>query len=176
MLGLTVSLLLASLSLGPLTAPVQKKKDRPSYFKYLSNHIEEEEAPTAEDIRSKDELREPIGRIGAAFEAGNASELEDCLVRSRIFLSLRAKGDQKGFFGPSQIKFMFDRLFEQRETRAFTYDSKELDFARDGSVSFEATWTYVLLDEDELVTELLRFKMERSGDDWRVSEIRSTPR
>lgn len=174
MVGLTAPLLVASLSLGSVLAPAQKK-DRPTYFKYLSNHVEEEETPPL-DIHSEDDLHKPISRIGAAFEAGDASHLEDCLVRSRIFLSLRAKGDQQGFFGPSQIKFMFDRLFEERKTRDFTYDSEDIEFARDGSVSFRATWTYVVLDEDELVAELLRFKMERSGDDWQVSEIRSTSR
>ena len=174
MVSLTISMLLASLSLGPVAVPSQKKPEPPSYFKYLSAH-EEEEAPKPVDVRSEGDLRKAIGRIVSAFEAGDASDVEDSLVRSRIFLSLRAKGDQKGFFGPSQIKFMFEKLFEERETRDFTYDSEELDFARDGSVSFRATWTYVVLDEDELVTELLRFKMERSGNDWRVSEIRSAP-
>lgn len=98
MVGLTVSILFASLSLGPVALPGQKKPEPPSYFKYLSAH-EEEEAPKPVDVRSEGDLRRAIGRIGSAFEAGDASEVEDCLVRSRIFLSLSAKGDQKGSLG-----------------------------------------------------------------------------
>ena len=175
MVSLAVSMLFSSFSLGALALPGQNDPRCPTYLNKLLNAHKEKEVPTPADVRSEGDLRRAIERIVSAFEAGDASAVEDCLLRSPIFFTLKAKGDQKGFFGPSQIKFMFERLFEERETRGFTYDSERLGLARDASVSFRADWTYVVLDEDELATELLRFKMERSGKDWRISEIRSAP-
>jgi hypothetical protein len=43
-----------------------------------------------------------------------------------------------------------------------------------------AEWSYTGLEEDDVVTEQLRFKLDRAagpnGDDWQVSEIRSQSR
>ena len=175
MVSIAVSVLFTSFYLGVIALPSQNDPTRPTYLNKLLNVHKGKDVPTLGDVRSEDDLRKAIERMASAFEAGDASAVEDCLVRSPILFSLKAKGDEKGFFGPSQIKFMFEKLFEKRETRGFTYDSERLYLARGASVSFRADWTYVVRDEDELATERLRFKMERSGNDWRVSEIRSAP-
>jgi hypothetical protein len=58
-------------------------------------------------------------------------------------------------------------------TDAFTYDRTDVEDSGDGGASFRADWTYVTPDEDEIVTERLRFKLERTKNDWQVSEIRA---
>jgi hypothetical protein len=129
----------------------------------------------SEDIKNDRLLGSAIDRIGRAFESGNADALEECLVPMprKVYLSMKAAGDAAGYYGRSQVKFMFDRLFRERMTDAFTYDRTDVDDSGDGGASFRADWTYVTPDEDEIVTERLRFKLERTKNDWQVSEIRA---
>ena len=127
----------------------------------------------SEDIKNDRLLGSTIDRIGRAFEKGDPDALEECLVSRKVYLSLKAGGDETGYYGRSQVKFMFARLFRERKTDAFTYDRTDVDDSGDGGASFRADWSYVTPDQDEIVTERLRFKLERSKNDWQVSEIRA---
>jgi hypothetical protein len=140
-------------------------------IKRLVNAREEESK--SEDLKTDRLLRPAIERVGLAFENGDPDALEDCLVPRKIYLSLKARGDEAGYYGRSQVKFMFAKLFRDRKTAAFTYDPDDLDDSGDGGASFRADWSYSAHDQDEVVTERLRFKMERGKNDWQVSEIRA---
>lgn len=131
-----------------------------------------DEETRREDVHSAEQVGRTINRVGSAFERGDAQDLGDCLAERRIYLSLKARGDETGYYGRSQVKFIFAKLFRERKTDSFTYDPDDIEVTGDGA-RFRAEWSYTLLDEDEPVTEHLHFRLERSNDDWRVSEIQS---
>jgi hypothetical protein len=135
---------------------------------------------TEKSLRSSSEredlgrLTQTIDRVERAFEAGDTDELEPCLSEKRIYLSLRARGEEAGYYGRSQVKFMLDKLFQERRKRTFSYDPEDVEILHEGSARFRAEWSYVEFEADDVVTEHLRFKLDRAtGDDWRVSEIRA---
>lgn len=125
-------------------------------------------------------LSRTITRVGRAFEASDPDELEQCLSEKRIYLSLRARGEEAGYYGRSQVKFMLAKLFRERRTDSFTYDPEDIEVSGGESAAFRAEWSYVPLEADVVVTEQLRFKLDRAkgpdGADWRVSEIRAQSR
>lgn len=150
-------------------AQQQQPKPKPS-IKHLVSAKDEESK--GEDVKNDRLLGPAIERIGRAFERGDPDELEECLVPRKVYLSLKAGGDEAGYYGRSQVKFMFAKLFRERRTDTFTYDPMDVDDSGDGA-SFRADWSYIAPDQDEIVTERLRFKLERSKNDWQVSEIRA---
>lgn len=142
---------------------------------HLISAKKDEEAKR-EDASSTEFLGKTIGWVGQAFELGDADALEECLVSRKVYLSLRSRGDEAGYYGRSQVKFMFAKLFRERRTDSFTYDPADVEVSGDGTAHFRADWSYMVLDEDDVVTEHLRFRLERTKDDWRISEIRAQSR
>jgi hypothetical protein len=72
---------------------------------------------------------------------------------------------------------MVDKLFRERKTDSFSYDKADIEVSSSETAAFRAEWTYLAREADAVVTEQLRFKLDRAegpeGDDWRVSEIRT---
>jgi hypothetical protein len=135
------------------------------------------------DASEKETRREPapdddglfrlVDRVGSAFEAGDSDRLESCLVAGKVYLSLKSRQDESGYYGKSQVRFMFSKLFRERKTDSFVYDSEDVEFTGDESAYVRADWSYIVLDQDDLVTEHLRFKLDRGKNGWSVSEIRT---
>jgi hypothetical protein len=155
---------------GAAGAGQEQQKPKPS-IKHLVSAKDEESK--SEEVKNDRLLGSTIHRIGRAFERSDPDELEECLVPRKVYLSLKAGGDEPGYYGRSQVKFMFAKLFRERKTDAFTYDPMEVDDSGDGGASFRADWSYIAPNQEEIVTERLRFKLERGKNDWRVSEIRA---
>ena len=114
-----------------------------------------------------------IDRIGSSFEAGDSDRLESCLVSGKVYLSLKSRQDESGYYGKSQVRFMFSKLFRERKTDSFLYDSGDVEFTGEESAYVRADWSYVVPDQDDVVTEHLRFKLDRGKNGWSVSEIRT---
>jgi len=128
-------------------------------------------------------LSRTIDRVEHAFEAGDPDELEQCLSEKRIYLSLKAHGEEAGYYGRSQVKFMLAKLFRERRTDSFTYHPEDIEVSQGESAAFRAEWSYLAVEADDIVTEQLRFKLDRAkgpkgpdGYDWRVSEISAQSR
>ncbi|MGH9332550.1 MAG: hypothetical protein ACRD21_02240, partial [Vicinamibacteria bacterium] len=143
------------------------------------NHLippknEEAKRESARDVAV---LEQTIDRVGRAFEEGSPEELDSLLSDQKIHLSLKARGEEAGYYGRSQVKFIFARLFRERKTDSFTYDPREIEVSGEKSAQFRAKWNYMVLDADEVVTEHLRFELERGARGiWRISEIRTQAR
>jgi hypothetical protein len=131
---------------------------------------------TRRDVRADEGLESTINRVGRAFELGDANVLEGCLVPRKIYLSLKATGEEAGYYGKSQVRFMFQKLFRERSTDSFLYDSEEIEMPSSGTAYVRATWTYAAPEADDVETEHLRLKLEKTKDDWSVSEIRTQHR
>lgn len=172
--GRSASILLAGL-LFSSSSPAQT----PSMRRLLSASNEETRrgAKANEDLSR---VARAIGRVERAFEAGDSDEIESCLSEKRIYLSLRTRGEEAGYYGRSQVKHMLGKLFRERRTDSFTYRPEDIELSRDDGAGFRAEWSYVPAEADDVVTEELRFKLDRSrspdGDDWLVSEIRAQSR
>lgn len=146
---------------------------------YLRNFLfdarEKEKKKNEESEEGRDavaEIEALIDLVAIAFQDGDAELLEDCLGSKKIHIALRARGEEAGFKGRPQVRFMFAKLFDERQTRGFLADRYSIDLADDGQTAFfRATWTYIVLDEDDIVTEHLRFRVERSSAGWRLFEI-----
>jgi hypothetical protein len=157
-----------------LAAGAAAAQTPPPSLKHLLSAKKEESRP--EDASGARLLGKTIDRVGRAFELGDADALESCLVQRKVYLSLRTRGDEAGYYGRSQVKFMFAKLFRERKTDSFVYDPVDIDVSADGTAHFRADWSYMVLEGDDVVSEHLRFRLERSDDDWRISEIRAQSR
>jgi hypothetical protein len=125
-------------------------------------------------------ISKTIDRVERAFESGDPDGLDECLAEKRIYLSLKARGEEAGYYGKGQVKAMLGKLFRERRTDSFTYDPGQIEVSRGESAAFRAEWSYVGSEAGDIVTEELRFRLDRAkgpqGDDWRVSEIRAQNR
>jgi hypothetical protein len=169
---LLVGLFFSGLSLG----------QTPSVQRLISAKNEENRRGSKEQ-EDVELLSRTIDRVERAFEAGDPDELEQCLSETRIYLSLRARGEEAGYYGRSQVKFMLAKLFRERRTDSFTYHPEDIEVSGGESAAFRAEWSYLAVEADDVVTEQLRFKLDRAkgpkgpkGDNWRVSEIRAQSR
>jgi hypothetical protein len=172
----TASILLVGLSFSTLALG---QTQSPSIKRLISVNNEENRrgSRAKEDV---ERLSRTADRVERAFEDGDADELESCLSEKRIYVSLKARGEEAGYFGRSQVKHMLGKLFRERKTDSFTYDRADLDVSGGQSAAFRAEWTYLAREADAVVTEELRFKLDRAEGpdgpddyDWRVSEIRA---
>jgi hypothetical protein len=162
---LLVGLVLASTSFG----------QTPSFQRLFASR---EGRRVSKEQEARGRISKTFDRVERAFEASDPDAIEPCLAEKRIFLSLKARGEEAGYYGRSQVKFMLAKLFRERRTDSFRYDPEEIELVRGDSAFVRAEWSYVALDRDDAVTEELRFKLDRvpEEDDWRVSEIRAQNR
>jgi len=166
---LLVGLFFSGLSLGQ-TPSVQR----------LISAKNEENRRSSKEQEDIAHLSRTIDRVERAFEDGDPDELEQCLSEKRIYLSLKAGGEEAGYYGRSQVKHMLGKLFRERRTDSFTYDPEGVEVSSGESAAFRAEWSYLAAEADDVVTEQLRFRLDRvkgpkspKSDDWRVSEIRA---
>ncbi len=148
----------------------------PVYLKTLTS-TRAEALEDEGDLQADVLVNATLDRVGRSFHTGDADELEACLVsgKRKIYLSLGFDDNQRGHYGPGQVRHIFGRLFREVETRSFIYDSTKVE-RHSGNATFSADWTYVVLDTDEAVTERLLFKLEKGTSDWRIYEIRAASR
>lgn len=178
-----VMLVLAALSGSSQAQLIVTDSDSPFVEQQQSPYLRTLSSAREKDLEEKKDLEQDvlvdaaISRVGSAFLAGDADELESCLVtgKRRIYLSLETDDGQRGHYGPGQVRQIFARLFREVETRSFRYDEDEVEL-RGGGAVFHADWKYVVLDTDEPVSERLEIKLEKGKSAWRVYEIHSTSR
>lgn len=169
------SIFLAGLSLSSLSSA---QTQSPTVQRLISAKNEENRRGAKDEDLGR--LSFTIDRVERAFESGNSEELDQCLSEKKIFLSLKAHGEEAGYYGKSQVKAMLAKLFRERRTDSFSYDPGQVEVSRGDNAAFRAEWNYVGPEADDIVTEELRFRLDRAkgpgGDDWRVSEIRAQNR
>ncbi|MGH9391824.1 MAG: hypothetical protein ACRD1Z_19660, partial [Vicinamibacteria bacterium] len=86
-------------------------------------------------------LSRTIDRVERAFVAGDPDALEECLSEKRIYLSLKARGAEAGYYGRSQVKFMLAKLFRERRTDSFSHVPEDVEVFRGESALFRAEWS-----------------------------------
>ncbi|MGH9461778.1 MAG: hypothetical protein ACRD1X_11210 [Vicinamibacteria bacterium] len=120
-----------------------------------------------------DGLQETIHRVRQSFQNQQADQLEACFAARKVFISLRSKETEAGYYTRSQLHFIFDKVFRDLQTRSFNYSPSDVTVSRDGRAYFRSQWTYKVMGSDTTVTELLHFSLEKENDDWRIFELKS---
>ena len=120
-----------------------------------------------------DGLQETIHRVRESFQDQKADQLESCFATKKVFISLRSKEAEAGYYTRSQLHFIFDKVFRGLQTRSFNYSPSDVTVSSDGRAFFRSQWTYKVTGSDTTVTELLHFSLEKENDDWRIFELKS---
>lgn len=126
--------------------------------------------------RKDEQLNRVIGEVRVSFMERDAEELADCFGEGKVYLSLKSRTGETGYYTKSQLQFIFDRMFQELRTRAFEYSSSDISIPDENRAHFRSEWTYVVLGSDSLVTEHLHFTLVREKDGWRISEIKASSR
>jgi hypothetical protein len=127
----------------------------------------------ASSSKRDDGLQETIHRVRQSFQNQQADQLEACFATKKVFISLRSKETEAGYYTRSQLHFIFDKVFRDLQTRSFNYSPSDVTVSRDGRAYFRSQWTYKVMGSDTTVTELLHFSLEKENDDWRIFELKS---
>jgi hypothetical protein len=125
------------------------------------------------DSKRDDGLQETIYRVRQSFQNQQADQLEACFAAKKVFISLRSKETEAGYYTRSQLHFIFDKVFRDLQTRSFNYSPSDVTVSGDGRAYFRSQWTYKVMGSDTTVTELLHFSLEKENDDWRIFELKS---
>ena len=128
----------------------------------------------SESERDRDEgLQQRIHQVRLSFMERETERLEECFSGKKVFISLRSKKTEPGYYTRSQLHFIFDKLFEDLQTRTFKYSPSDITISKDGRAFFRSEWTYMVLGSDTVVTEHLHFSFEKEKGDWRIFELKS---
>ena len=122
------------------------------------------------------ELDRTIRLVDRSFSEGDESALDDCLGPNKIFVSIRTSSGGAGYYTRSQLQFILNKIFEERQTREFVFSEEDLEMAEKNRAFLRSYWTYMVFDSDTLVTENIRFQFERKGSRWLITEIRASAR
>ncbi len=124
--------------------------------------------------RDRDEgLQQRIHQVRLSFMERETELLEECFSGKKVFISLRSKKTEPGYYTRSQLHFIFDNLFEDLQTRTFKYSPADISISKDGRAFFRSEWTYMVLGSDTVVTEHLHFSFEKEKGAWRIFELKS---
>src|SRR3972149_2515328 len=120
----------------------------PSVQRLISAKNEENRGGSKEQ-EDVEHLSRTIDRVERAFEAGDPDELEQCLSEKRIYLSIKARREEAGYYGRSQVKFMLAKLFRERRTDSFSYDPEDIEVSGRENAAFRAAGSYLAVEVDE---------------------------
>jgi hypothetical protein len=152
---------------------------------FLSGPAWAQVAPTQErlnlkrlstDARArKDEgLNLTIDTVRGAFIERDTNKLAGCLASRKVYVSLKSRMKDSGYYTRSQLKFIFDKMFQDLRTRSFEYSPEDIIQVDDKRAHFGSEWTYMALHSDKVVTENLHFSLEKEKDGWRIFEIKAS--
>ena len=125
--------------------------------------------------KRKDEgLNATIGMVRSSFMNRDTDRLARCIGSKKVYVSLKSKVGEAGYYTRSQVHFIFDKMFRDHRTRSFEYSPSDITISEEGRAYFRSEWTYMVLGSDTVVTEHLHFLFEKEKDGWEISEIRAS--
>lgn len=125
----------------------------------------------------KDEgLNHCIDEVRSSFMKRDTKKLAEIIGKRKVFLSLKSRKSETGYYTKSQLQFIFDKMFEDLNTSSFDYSNRDITISSDNHANIRAEWTYVILGSDTVVTEHLHFVFVKENRGWRISEIKASSR
>jgi hypothetical protein len=116
-----------------------------------------------------------IDTVRSAFIERDTAKLASCLGSMKVYVSLKSRMKESGYYTRSQLQFIFDKMFQDLRTRSFEYSPKDIN-VDDDRAYLRSEWTYVVFGSDKVVTEHLHLTFEKEKDGWRISEIKASSR
>jgi hypothetical protein len=124
--------------------------------------------------RKYEGLNLTIDTVRSAFLERDKGKLAGCLGSRKVYVSLKSRMKESGYYTRSQLQFIFDKMFQDLQTRSFEYSPDDIIQFDDKRAYFGSEWTYMALGSDKVVTEKLHFSLEKEKDGWRIFEIKAT--
>ena len=164
--ALSVLLVMVSILGSPSTGSVAAQEASGQYY-FVKRLVSDSD-------RDRDEgLQKRIHQLQLSFMERETERLEESFSGKKVFISLRSKKTDAGYYTRSQLHFIFDDIFEDLQTRTFEYSPSDITISKEGRAFFRSEWTYMVLGSDTVVTEHLHFSFEKEKGDWRIFELRS---
>jgi hypothetical protein len=121
-------------------------------------------------------LNQCIDRVRSSFMKKDTKKLAETIGKRKVFLSLKTRKSETGYYTKSQLQFIFDKMFKDLNTSSFDYSTRDITISSDNHANIRAEWTYVVLGSDTVVTEHLHFVFVKENSGWRISEIKASSR
>jgi hypothetical protein len=121
-------------------------------------------------------LKRTIDRVRDSFVERDTGKLAECLGSGKVYVSLKSRKEEAGYYTSSQLQFIFDKMFKDLQTRSFEYSPRNIKGSDNGRAHLRSEWTFVALGSDKVVTEHLYLVLEKEKSGWRITEIRSSSR
>lgn len=130
-----------------------------------------EPAPAGPDAALQSRLR----RIESAFRDGSASTLRQSFAeRGKVRVDLKDLTDEPASYGSGQLQVVFARIFEESQTRDFTFPKDDVTVSAAGTAFARARWSRRSRSSGQDSADNLTFTLRQESGDWRINEIRSS--
>ncbi len=149
---------------GPGTRTSAAESQQPITLKRLTSDAK---------LRTDEGLNRIISGVRNSFLEKDSAKLADHFGSTKIYLSLKTKTQEAGYYTDSQLQFIFDRMFQDLQIRSFEYSKKDITILSEKNALCRTEWTYVALGSDAVVTERLIISFAREREGWKISEIRA---
>ena len=117
-----------------------------------------------------------IEQVRSSFMERDTKKLARTIGKRKVYLSLKSRKSETGYYTKSQLQFIFDKMFKDLRTKSFDYSTRDITISDDNHANIRAEWTYVTLGSDTVVTEHLHFVFVKETSEWRISEIKASSR
>ena len=124
-------------------------------------------------LRTDEGLNRIISGVRTSFLGKDSAKLADYFGSTKIYLSLKTKTQEAGYYTASQLQFIFEKMFQDLQIRSFEYSKKDITILGEKNAYCRTEWTYVALGSDAVVTERLIISFAREREGWKISEIRA---
>jgi hypothetical protein len=120
-------------------------------------------------------LRSRLRRIEGAFRDGSAGTLRQSFSETgKVRVDLKELTEEPASYGCGQLQVVFGRIFDENQTREFTFPKDDVTVSAAGTAFARARWTRRSRPGGQEAVDNLTFTLRQESGDWRINEIRSS--
>jgi len=129
----------------------------------------------AEPNAANGELRSRLTRIEVAFREGSAGSLRQSFSETgKVRVDLKDLTEEPASYGCGQLQVVFARIFDENQTREFTFPKDDVTVSPTGTAFARARWSRRNRPGGQEAVDNLTFTLRQESGDWRINEIRSS--
>ena len=120
-------------------------------------------------------LRTRLTRIEGAFRDGSAGSLRQSFSETgKVRVDLKDLTDEPASYGCGQLQVVFGRIFDENQTREFSFPKDDVTVSASGTAFARARWSRRNRPGGQESVDNLTFTLRQESGDWRINEIRSS--